>query len=192
MKNTGRTAAIYVFFGLIATGKSTIASAWAARNGLSYHNSDVVRKKLAGAVAATGRGHNMDQGIYSADFSARTYAALLERAERDILRGCGVVLDASYQYRKDREQVRLLARRLGIPCRFILCVCPEEEMKRRMEQRALDPTAVSDGRWEIYLQQKMRFQPPDELAAGELLLLSTDPPVEEALANLSNSLEVLQ
>jgi len=61
-----------------------------------------------------------------------------------------------------------------------------------MEQRALDPTAVSDGRWEIYLQQKMRFQPPDELAAGELLLLSTDPPVEEALANLSNSLEVLQ
>lgn len=188
---TTHAPAIYVFFGMIATGKSTLAGAWAALQDMGYHNSDVVRKELAGEAAAAGKGQNADQGIYSADFSARTYAALLARAEHDILNGRGVVLDASYQYRKNRDQVRQLAQRLGVACRFILCVCPEEEMKRRMEQRAQDPTAVSDGRWEIYLRQKIRFQAPDELLPGELLVLSTDMPVGEALLSLSTSLEAL-
>jgi uncharacterized protein len=181
--------AIYVFFGLIATGKSTLARTWAARLGQGYHNSDVVRKELAGIAAAGGRGAGVDQGIYAAAFSTRTYAALLARAEKDIKQGRGAVLDASYQHRADREEVRRLARSLGVPCRFILCVCPEEEMQRRMEQRAQDPTAVSDGRWEIYLEQKRRFETPDELSPQELFVLATDRPVEELIRTLSTTFE---
>lgn len=182
---------IYVFFGRIATGKSTLAKAWSAKYNLSYHNSDVVRKELAGDAAKAGRSQAVDQGIYSAAFSARTYAALLERAQSQILRGNSVVLDASYQYKHNRDQVRQLGQRLGVRCRFILCVCPEKEIEHRLEQRAQDPAAVSDGRWEIALEQKKRFQAPDELAAGELLVFSTDMPLQEALESLSTSLEAL-
>ena len=180
---------LFVFFGLIATGKSTVARGWADTHGLSYYNSDVVRKELAGLSPQAKQRETADQGIYSAEFTARTYAALLERAEQDLTQGKGVVLDASYQRKSDRNQVRMLAQRLGVRLYCILCVCPEEEMKRRMTLRALDPQAVSDGRWEIYLKQKERFEPPVELAPDQLITLSTDLPPAALLRQLSTHLE---
>ena len=39
---------IWVFFGLIATGKSTLAEKWAARHTMAHFNSDRLRKELAG------------------------------------------------------------------------------------------------------------------------------------------------
>jgi len=180
---------LFIFFGLIATGKSTVAAAWAERRGLRYYNSDVVRKELAGLLPQTKQRETADQGIYTSEFTAKTYAALLERAEHDLVQGRGVVLDASYQRKTDRAQARMLAQRLGVRLYCILCVCPEEEMKRRMAKRALDPQAVSDGRWEIYLKQKARFEAPVELAPDQLITLSTDLPVEAVLAKLSALLE---
>ncbi|MGV1100619.1 AAA family ATPase [Thiovibrio sp. JS02] len=180
---------LFVFFGLIATGKSTVAQAWASSRGLAYHNSDVVRKQLAGLSPTASQRDAVDQGIYSREFSQKTYAALLSRAREDIAAGRGTVLDASYQSRAERAAVRDLARSLAIPVYFVLCVCPEEEMRRRMEKRALDPNAVSDGRWEIYLKQKERFEAPDELPGGAFFTVSTDMPVDVILGYLSSLLE---
>ena len=180
---------LFIFFGLIATGKSTVAQAWADRQGLRYYNSDVVRKELAGLAPQSHQRETANQGIYTSEFTAKTYAALLIHAEQELTQGRGVVLDASYQGKNDRAQVRMLAHRLGVRLYYILCVCPEEEMKRRMAQRALAPQAVSDGRWEIYLKQKERFEAPMELAPDQLITLSTDLPVEAVLAQLSAQLE---
>jgi len=46
--NPGTRKTGYVFFGMVATGKSYLAKAWAERLGGLYLNSDVVRKELAG------------------------------------------------------------------------------------------------------------------------------------------------
>ena len=180
---------LFIFFGLIATGKSTVAQAWADRQDLRYYNSDVVRKELAGLSPQAKQRETADQGIYTSEFTARTYAALLARAEQVLLKGRGVVLDASYQRKTDRDRVRMLAQRLGVRLYCILCVCPEEEMKRRMAKRALDPQAVSDGRWEIYLKQKERFEPPTELSPDQLITLSTDLPLAAVLEQLATHLE---
>jgi len=61
-------------------------------------------------------------------------------------------------------------------------------MKHRMDARERDPAAVSDGRWEIYLKQKKRFEPPDELAAQELIIIDTQAPLEELLEELDRKL----
>ncbi|MDH3922269.1 MAG: hypothetical protein OES28_05570, partial [Desulfobulbaceae bacterium] len=66
--------------------------------------------------------------------------------------------------------------------------CSEVEMKRRMDERAQDPAAVSDGRWEIYLEQKKRFEPPDELAVPELIIINTQAPLEDLLEELDRKL----
>ncbi|MFZ5775176.1 MAG: AAA family ATPase [Thermodesulfobacteriota bacterium] len=184
-----RPPELFVFLGLIASGKSTLAQAWAEHRGIRYHNSDVVRKELAGIAPNAPRRESVDQGIYTAEFTARTYGALLSRAEAALTQAPGVVLDASYQRREDRDAVRGLASRLGARVYFILCLCPEDEMRRRMEARGRDPLAVSDGRWEIYLKQKERFEPPDELPPGELLTVSTDRPVDELVQALATSIE---
>lgn len=176
---------LYVFFGLIASGKSTLAEAWAATVGARYHNSDRVRKELAGLAAHTPQRDAFNGGIYSAEFSRKTYDALLDRAEADIVAGHSVVLDGSYQAKDERWRLKLLAQRHTITILFVLCLCPEPLMKERMARRAQDPTAVSDGRWEIYLQQKARFAMPDELPVAELITVETNAPVASLVQQLS-------
>lgn len=181
---------LYAFFGLIASGKSTLAAAWADRIGASYYNSDVLRKELAGLLPQNEQKSKFNQGIYTAEFSIKTYAALLEKAGEQLSLGKEVVLDASYQEKAERDRVKELATRLGCPAYFVQCLCPEELMKERMATRAKDPTAVSDGRWEIYLKQRERFRQPDELGPQELLTINTDKPVAELLEDLAKSLRI--
>ena len=102
--------------------------------------------------------------------------------------GNSVVLDASYQYARDREALRDLAAALDCRICFILCQCPEAEMKRRMQLRQRDPAAVSDGRWEIYLEQKKRFEEPAELGPHELVTIDTSPSPAELLEQLAEKL----
>jgi len=176
---------VLVFFGMIASGKSFLAAAWAKRHGCSYYNSDRVRKELAGLALNSRQAEAVDQGIYSRDFSRRTYDQLLLLAETDLEKfpGSCAVLDGSYQARDERERVlKQLSEKVRVA--FVHCVCPEDVMRTRMEQRQLDPQAVSDGRWEIYLQQKRRFEMPVELGPEQLVTLNTNQPLEVLLIDL--------
>ena len=176
------TSTVLVFFGMIATGKSTLAAAWAAQHGCTCYNSDRVRKELAGLVPESRQSAAVDQGIYSPESTRRTYDRLLSLAEQDLSAAPGacVVLDGSYQSRSER---RLLLERLAARARvvFVHCLCPEEVMRERMEQRQQDPQAVSDGRWEVYLQQKTRFEPPVELGPDQLIRINTSQALDTLL-----------
>ena len=183
-----RPPVLYVFFGMIAAGKSTLAQAWAGYKQLPYFNSDMVRKELANITPTESQRETIDTGIYTKEFSRKTYLALLEGAEALLQRGNSVILDASYQSARDRQDLRTLARKLNCQVYFILCQCPEREMQRRMDEREQDPASVSDGRWEIYLQQKKRFEPPDELADTELIIIDTQAPMKDLLEGLDKKL----
>jgi len=186
--NDKNNPVVYVFFGMIATGKSTLSQAWASHKQLHCYNSDWVRKEMAGIYPAESRRESADSGIYTKEFSQKTYKTLLERAEASLKQGDSVIVDASYQYANDRQDIRELAKDLNSQVYFILCQCPEAEMKRRMNLREKDPAAVSDGRWEIYLKQKKRFQAPDELSDSELIILDTQASLEELLKKLEEKL----
>ena len=178
---------LLVFFGMVATGKSYLASAWARQYGLPYYNSDRVRKQLAGLSPETGQREEVDRGIYTPEFSRRTYDALIEHAWchfRENRNTC-VVLDGSYQSLKEREllrqqfsgQVRLV---------FVHCSCQERVVKERLAMRADDPSAVSDGSWDIYLAQKKRFEP---VTAGENVIeIDTDAPLESLVQQVNEEL----
>jgi uncharacterized protein len=182
---------LLVFFGMIATGKSSLASAFARKWGCAYYNSDIVRKELAGLAPDSRQRNSVDTGIYSSEFSRRTYDELLSKARHDFEqkgRKC-VVLDGSYQSRSERQ---LLCRAVDKQYRllFVFCQCPEVIMKKRMERRLKNPWAISDGRWEIYLQQKKRFEMPAELSPEQLLKLDTDKPLPLLLCLLEENLRM--
>jgi len=179
---------IYVFFGMIATGKTALSEAWAKHKKLKCYNSDRVRKELAGINPTESRREGMNGGIYTKEFSRKTYKALLEKAETEIKEGHSVVLDASYQHAHDRQEISELAKSMNTHVYFVFCQCPEEEMKRRMDLRSKDAAAVSDGRWGIYLKQKKRFEPPDEIPAAELRTINTNAPVKDLLNQLKKEL----
>ncbi len=177
---------IVVFFGMTASGKSTLGKAWAQACRAAYHNTDWVRKELAGLQPTDRCPDQVAGGIYSAAFTERTYQALLDRAGKDFAQGERVVvLDGSYSRRRDRDQVRLLAKVVDARCVFIFCTCSAEEVQRRLAQRASDPAAVSDGRWEIYLHQKKTFEVPEAVEEGECIDLNTERSVRELLAWLA-------
>ncbi|HHD63249.1 MAG TPA: hypothetical protein ENK96_02550, partial [Desulfobulbaceae bacterium] len=165
---------ILVFFGLIASGKSTLAEAVARREGMLYLNTDRVRKELAGIDATERRPDALGQGIYSPEYTERTYRTMLDTTTEQVRQGGSVVLDGSYSRRKDREGVLDCDRQTGAAVFFILCACSDQEVRRRLEIRARDPLAVSDGRWDIYHRQKESFEQPDELEDSQLLILNTE------------------
>ena len=178
---------LYIFFGLIASGKSTLAEMFAETHHFSYYNTDRVRKELAGLQATERRPDGMQQGIYSPEFTEKTYREMLDRAQLDLEQGAaGVVLDGSYSKRDDRTNVVTLAEKQDADTLFILCSCSDEEVKRRLELRAKDPAAVSDGRWEIFIRQKETFEFPDELGSDQLLQLDTEDDPKPLLIQLEN------
>ncbi len=180
-----QTPALYIFFGLIASGKSTLADLFSQTHDLPCYNTDRVRKELAGLAATERRPDGMGQGIYTPAFTRKTYQALLDLAQRDINQGRnGVILDGSYARLADRQQVIDLADQLELSAWFILCTCSDDEVKRRLALRAEDPKAVSDGRWDIFVLQKERFEYPSELSSSRFLELSTEDPPRQLLTQI--------
>ncbi len=175
---------LFVFLGLTASGKSTLAQAFAAARGLACYNSDRLRKELAGVEVTRSCPEELNQGLYSPAFTRRTYAEMRARAEEELAAQRSVVLDGSYQSEPERELLQELARRHGAQIRFIRCFCSRAETKRRLALRAQDPAAVSDGRWEIYERQLAQAFEPAGWEANQLLALDTSAPVEELLITL--------
>jgi predicted kinase len=181
-----KSPCVIVFLGMTASGKSTLAMAWADHCKAPYHNTDRVRKELVGLQATDRRPDGIGQGIYSPAFTEQTYRAMRERARQGVVEGAAlVILDGSYGKRSDRDEVRRMARSVGARCLFVYCVCSEAETRRRLGQRAKDTAAVSDGRWEIYVHQLESFEVPGANEEQDSLCLNTERPVTELLNELA-------
>lgn len=177
---------ILVFFGMTASGKSTLGQAFARANALPYYNTDRVRKELAGLSPTDKRPDGVMQGIYSAQLTSQTYQVMLDNCCNDLEQGAeAVVLDGSYARKRDRDRVRRLAGILGAEVVFILCSCSEKEVRRRLARRQHDTTAVSDGRMEIYRHQQKTFEAPVELPPDFLITIHTEHQVGQLLAELA-------
>ncbi|MCI5159195.1 MAG: hypothetical protein D3906_12350, partial [Candidatus Electrothrix sp. AUS1_2] len=98
----------------------------------------------------------------------------------------GVVLDGSYSKATDRQKVIELAKALQVRIHFFLCFCSEQETRRRLALRAKDPDAVSDGRWEIFVQQRAKFEQPDELPPQQRSYIDTEAEPKKLLGMLNN------
>lgn len=179
---------VVVIFGLMGTGKTTLARELAAALGWPVLHSDVVRKELAGIPPTAPMREGFGKGIYAPDFSARTYAEMRRRAKEYLQAGAtGVILDASFKSAHERRLVRELARELGAEAVFVLCECPRETVRERLSRRAAG-TSISDGRLEILELQVQDFEPPraDE---GPWFRLDTGKEVAEALAQVEGFLK---
>lgn len=174
---------IILFSGLMGTGKSTLASELAFEIGLDFVRSDVVRKKLVGMPVTERDLSKYGDGIYSAEWTKATYDALLMTAGKALEAGRGIVLDASFVRRIDRDRFRQLAKERGVPFFVINTTCPEELIKQRMNSRILNQEEPSDGRWELYHRQKAEFESiaDDE---GRKVVIDTSGSIDENLETL--------
>lgn len=152
---------VVVIFGLMGTGKTTLALALGRELGWPVVHSDAVRKTLAGLTPTTPTPTAFGAGIYDADFSRRTYEEMRSQAAEHLRAGQSVILDGSYKRTGERDLVKQLARDHGAAAIFLYCACPLEVVRQRLDIRAQDPQSISDGRDEILSAQAQDFDPVD-------------------------------
>lgn len=165
--------ALLVVAGLMGTGKSRLASEVARRWGLEYVASDAVRKTLASIAPTEHRYEPFGQGIYSPDFSQRTYEAMLREARERLMAGKSVVVDGTFRLAKERQQAVEVARETGAHVWIIECTAPEDEIHRRLDRRLRTPGSVSNGRWELFSQQRREWEPVTEVPPSHRITLDT-------------------
>ena len=148
-----------VVFGLMGTGKTTLARALGESLGLAVISSDAVRKRLAGMEPTTRVPLEFGKGMYAEDFSDRTYEEMRRQARAPLATGRGVILDASFKRARERELVRQLAREQDARAVFVYCQCAPAVAWQRLGIRLTDPEAISDGRVELFQTQARDFDP---------------------------------
>jgi len=174
--------------GLMGTGKSTLVNFVASRVNVRVISSDVTRKKLAGISLTRHEFKNFDQGIYTPEFTRRTYQQMIDWARGLLLKGQSVILDASFKEKKERARAVDLARETGARFLLVECVLNEELVKVRLEQR-IKEGSVSDGRWELLAEQKKSFEKITEIPIASHLIMDTAKPVEELAENIIAAME---
>lgn len=178
---------IVMMCGLTGSGKSTLARELNRRLGLPVLSSDAIRKELAGTAEQKPEA-SYGGGIYSPAMTAKTYAAIAERLEKYILMGEGAILDATFHRWFRREIILELARKYKLPIVLIHCRSKDEVIRERLRKRAEEGKDLSDGRWEIYLEQKAVFDPIIEIPHENRVELDTEAPLDATAAEVERFL----
>nr|WP_303715840.1 AAA family ATPase [Kutzneria buriramensis]WKX16318.1 AAA family ATPase [Kutzneria buriramensis] len=122
--------------GLPGSGKSTLSGALADRLGVTLLSSDRLRKELAGIPAEQPAAAAYGEGLYSPDWTNKTYAALLDRASTLLSQGESVVLDATWHDAAQREAALSMAERTYADLVALHCHVPDEVTTTRLATRA--------------------------------------------------------
>jgi hypothetical protein len=139
----------------------------------------VVRKELAGLPADAPARAAPDEGIYTPEWTDRTYAECLRRAEGLLFEGGRVVVDAAFGEEHRRRDFLGAAARLSLPALFLLCRTSPEVARNRIGSRRGD---ASDADVSVYERAAGRWQALGPLTRPAVREVSTDGPPGEALA----------
>lgn len=159
--------------GLPGTGKSTLARALAAELQGVVLDKDHIRAALFPPEL-------IEYSRRQDDFCME----VLLHAAKYLIRDAGrkwVFVDGRPFGRKEQlEQVRQTAEEIGCELRVILCRCPEETARKRLQQ----PHVAANRNWELYQKLKAEFEP----ISLPHLVIDTDTPIESAVVQAVRSL----
>lgn len=160
--------------GLPGSGKSTLSGALADRLGVTLLSSDRIRKELAGIPAEQSAAAGYGEGLYAPEWTARTYATLLNRAALLLASGESVVLDATWSDAIQREAAVQVAEHTSAELVALHCHVPGDVSVARLSAR---PPGASDAGAEIARSMAAR-----EPAWPEAVPIDTSGALESAVS----------
>jgi aminoglycoside phosphotransferase family enzyme/predicted kinase len=189
--------------GLMGTGKSTLALSLQHELGWTLFSSDTVRKGLAHLDPTEPRANGYGQGLYSQQWTARTYDALLTEARAALAHGRSVLIDASFMQRADRQAAAREAAAYGANAIFVECTCPKEVALKRLAQRwrvrigeckgtVEAASRASDARPALYDAQCAAWEAhtPDEEPGMERVVVTTTLPLAKSCEQVLDILHI--
>ncbi len=169
--------------GIIASGKSTVSERIAKEMSAPVVSADRTRKHLANIEEDRAVDAAAFEGMYSAEFTDKTYREVTRRAEVVVRSGRSVVLDASFRPRWSRELAKQMAATCAVPFTFVECQVDEQICLQRLRERS-HHRGVSDGRAEIFDDFVKHWEPVTELPTEEHIALDTSVPLEQNMERL--------
>lgn len=156
----GRTSPrMVITHGLSGSGKTTFSQQLVMQLEMISLRSDIERKRLAGLDALAKSGSGMESGIYTRDFSHRTYEHLAGLAEKLLQAGWSVLIDATFIARWQRELFRQLAERCNVPLHILDFDLPEEILRQRVYARSAEGRDASEADVSVLEQQLKTHEP---------------------------------
>jgi predicted kinase len=162
---------LWVFCGLPATGKSTLAEALSEVLSIDSFHSDRIRKEDRFST-----GHHVvpfGQELYRPGMRQRVYTKLLAMAQDTLKAGHSVILDGTFSHRKWRDEARRLSDDLDTNFVLVECLCQEKNICSRLKKRE-KKAGLSDARLEHLSQISKEFEPVLEFPREIHLKVDTD------------------
>jgi len=167
--------------GLSGSGKTTFSRELARQVEFISLRSDIERKRLAGLEELAISGSGMESGLYSQDFSRRTYEHLAHLTEKLLRAGWNVLVDATFIASWQRELFRQLAESSGTPFFILDFDVPEDELRQRVRARRQTGRDASEAD-EPVLESQIKHQEPLTRREREASIPATS--IESVLAGL--------
>lgn len=155
LEEAGRRPCLVLVAGLPGVGKSTLARGLADRAEFALIRSDVVRKELARSHAVPETSAGFETGIYTPEWTERTYTECLERAGRLVFEGRRVLVDANFRSEALRSRFLSNAYSWGVPPLLLHCRAATEIVRQRLDARQGDS---SDADWLIHQRAAERWE----------------------------------
>ena len=162
--------------GYSGSGKTCLARALATELGALHLRSDVERKRIAGLGPLDNSRSPADGGIYTPQFTSRTYQRLHDCAADVLCGGDDVIVDAAFLKRDERERMLALADRLEVRAAILHCVAPMEVLRERVTRRSQAGADASEAGTATLLRQPGFWESLGEAEIERTVTVDTNAP----------------
>lgn len=160
---------LIMMHGFTAVGKSTMAKYLSSQlpEAITLHTA-VVREQLGlapGQPGAPSYDFKLDDFVFVNEVSKIVYGTIAQKAETLLQNERSVILDGTYNFTWQRQQVYDLSNQMSVPLVVIHCVCSDEnEVRHRLTSRRRNPNTpfAETNEWETYLSTKELSDPLEQ------------------------------
>jgi predicted kinase len=175
--------------GVSGTGKTWLSTRLLAKMPGIRVRSDVERKRLAGLSATASSKSLPGSGIYTKDYTERTYARLEACAKIILQGGEHAIIDAACLRRAERERIVAIAQAAGATAHIVHCTAPTDVLRQRIMARQAQAQDASEATVAVLEQQLAWWEPlsAEEEAIAIEVDTSRAESVDVALSRLGKS-----
>jgi aminoglycoside phosphotransferase family enzyme/predicted kinase len=168
-----RAPVLVITCGLSGSGKTWLARQLREPLRALHVRSDVERKRLAGLAPEADSRSPPDAGIYTRDYTTRTYDRLHECAAAALLGGESIIVDAAFLRRDERLRFLALAESIHARAALVHCHAPPDTLRERVIARSATRSDASEAGLDVLQRQPSWWEDFDDCERTRLIEVDT-------------------